>query len=183
MINNSSKWHCYTLFTSIFTRKYLISLTVVSTLLFWLRVENHLRKPKRHIIPRFRIVQQIVSVRASKIHLNHWNIISITLQKWSLKRDKISFVFTKLPWEHILDRYCSIEIPILYSLLSFWSWASNKPFQICFGEFSTVQGECKYNTVYFTLWHFQVPSGTFKHFQTLSGATLIDRLSRYLLAC
>ena len=59
------------------------------------------------------------------------------------------------------------------------SWASNKPFQICFGKFSTVQGECKYNTVYFTLWHFQVPSGTFKHFQTLSGATRIDRSSRY----
>ena len=71
--------------------------------------------------------------------------------KMILKRDKISFVFTKLPWEPILDRYCSIEIPILYFLLSFWSWASNKPFQICFGEFSTVQGECKYNTVYFSV--------------------------------
>ena len=140
--------------TSIFYQKVLDFLDCSSHLLFLLLVENHLWKPKRHIIPLFCIIQQIVSVRAT-IHLNQWNIISITLQKWSLKRDKISFVFTKLPWEPILDRYCSI---ILYFLLSFWSWASNKPFQICFGEFSTPQGECKYKPVYFTLWHFQVPS-------------------------
>ena len=76
-------------------------------ILFLLLVENHLWKPKRHIIHCFCIVQQIVSVRASKkkIHLNQWNII------WSLKRDKISFVFTKLPWEPILDRYW----PVLFN--------------------------------------------------------------------
>ena len=148
-----------------FHQKVLDFLDCSLHILFLLLVENHFVKTKTSHHSTFCIVQQIVSVRASKIHLNQWNIISITLQKWSLKRDKISFVFTKLPWEPILDWYCSVEIPILYLLLSFWSWTINKPFQICFGEFSTVQGECKYNTVYFTLWHFQVPSGTFKHFQ------------------
>ena len=43
--------------------------------------------------------------------------------------------------------------------------------------------ECKYNTVHFTLWHFQVASGTVKHFQTLSSTNPIDRSSRWFLTC
>ena len=76
--------------------------------MFLLLVENHLCKPKRHIIPHFCIVQQIVSVWASKIHLNQWNTIIITFQKWSLKRDKI-FCFHEIamranPWPVLFNR-------------------------------------------------------------------------------
>ena len=79
MVNNSSNWHCYTLLTSIFTKESLISLTVVSTYCScwfddikycraWIFlyiiclpykqwkisiVENHLWKPKHHIILHF----------------------------------------------------------------------------------------------------------------------------------
>ena len=149
--------------TSIFTKGYLISSTVVSTL-FLLLVETHLWKSKRHIISSTFLycpTLELVSVRASKIHLNQWNIISITLQKCSLKRDKIFFVFTKLSWEPILDDVVQSRSP--YFLLSFLSWASNKLFQICFREFATVQGECKCNAVYFTYdgW-LQALSNTFK---------------------
>ena len=75
------------------------------------------------------------------------------------------------PWPVLLNRD-----PHTVLVLPFVVLISGKQQTLsCFGEFSTVQGECKYNTVYFTLWHFQVPSGTFKHFQTLSGATRIAR--------
>ena len=108
-----------------FHQKVLDFLDCSLHILFLLLAENHFVKTKTSHHSTFCIVQQIVSVRASKILLNQWNIISITLQKWSLKRDKISFVFMKLPWEPILDRYCSIEIPILFFILGKQQTLSN----------------------------------------------------------
>ena len=117
----------------------------------------------------------IVSVWASKIHLNQWNIISITLQKtWQEILCFHEIAMRANLWPVLLNRDPHTVLLFVVLIL-----VKQQTFQICFSEFLTVQGECKYNTVYFTLWHFQVPSGTFKHFQTLSGATHIDRSSRY----
>ena len=132
--------------------------------MFLLLVENHLCKPKRHIIPHFCIVQQIVSVWASKIYLNQWNTISITLQKWSLKRDKISFVFTKLPWEPILDQYCSIEIPILPFVVLILSKQ-----QTLSNMLRWILNSSRRMQVQYSLFHFMTLSGAFRCLQAPSN--------------
>ena len=160
MINNRcSNWHCCTMLTSIFTKKYLISLTVVNTYcsccLYKIICENqNITSFQKTILC---IVQQLVLVRANKVHLNAWNIISITLQKWSLKRDKISFVFTKFSWEPILDL---VQSRSPYFLLSFWSRESNKSFQTCFVNYQ----QCKRMQLwlYDIFGWFQALSNTFK---------------------
>ena len=93
----------------------------------------------------------------------------------------ISFAFTKLSWEPGLNRKSLIEIPILPFVVSILGKQETlQVIFICFREFSTVRGECKYNSVYFTLWHFQVASGTLQTFSNSQWCNpgRIDRSSR-----
>ena len=134
MINNSSKWHCYTLLTSIFTKKYLISLTVVSTysmVLVACRKSFVKTKTSHHSMFLYCPTNGLISVRASKVHLNQWYIRSITLQKWSLKREKIDILcFHEIamrasPWRVLFIRDPHTVLPFVVLILGKQQTLSN----------------------------------------------------------
>ena len=154
-----------------FHQKVLDFLDCSLHILFLLLVENHFVKTKTSHHSTFCIVQQIVSVRASKIHLNQWNIISITLQKWSLKRDKI-FCFHEIamranPWLVLFNRDPHTVLPFVVLILGKQQTLSNM-LRWIINSASRMQ-------VQYSLFHFMALSGAFRHFQTLSNSQWCNR--------
>ena len=131
-------------------------------ILFLLLVENHLWKPKRHIIPCFCIVQQIVSVRASKKNtfksVEHYMI----LKTW---QDILCFheiAMRANPWTVLFNRGPHTVLPFVVLILGKKQTLSNM--------LRWVLNSARRMQVQYSLFHFTTLSGAFRHFQTLSNS-------------
>ena len=113
-------------------------------------------KTKTSYHSTFCVVQQLVSILGSKIHLNR------TSQTLNSNNDHENVM--RYPW---FSRNCHESQYLTGIVQSRFPYLLFR-FEICLREFSTTQEESNCNTTYFTFWHFQVASDTLKHFQTLS---------------